>query len=145
MESTRVGNKILAPAALAAMMLVSTVAHAIPNTCVLPETAADDWQSEVPTAECVVAGEAEKVCKTWVKTCKKVVNKAASCRLGEVSAGASIEKAACKLSTVGDPKQCKDDAVAEMKILKEDTKVQKAAALLECEAYFDDCVFFCNL
>jgi hypothetical protein len=117
---------------------------AVPSTCASADAAVADWKGEVPVAECADLREAQKLCKAWLKTCKKVVKAAASCRSAEVSSAASLEKAACKISSVGDPRQCKKDAAAEFKLLKADAKTQRAAGFDACEDHLDDCILLCN-
>jgi len=118
---------------------------AIPSTCILAETAVEDWKSQVPTGECAELGGEEKVCKAWVKTCKKIARAAAKCRKAEVSNSATLQKAACKLPTVVDSKQCRKDVTAELKVLKADSKAQQGAADVVCEDHLDDCITLCDL
>ena len=145
MEEIRVEKMALAGLALVVAVLMSSSVQAIPTTCLDPGAVSAAWQAKVPVAQCVATDEAEKVCKAWLKTCKRVVSDAGKCRNGELASGATLEKARCKLSTIVDPTQCKSDAIDHASNLKAQVKVQKTNALDACEAYVPTCILNCLL
>jgi hypothetical protein len=144
MRDIRIGHSLAASLALAVVALAPAGADAIVTTCPPPGDAALAWEGMVPDGQCADEEEAAKVCKAWLQTCKKVVRDAAKCRNGEVSNGARLEKARCKLVSVVDPKQCKKDATDQAKVEKADVKTQRDDALAICEGYVVLCAEICD-
>lgn len=116
----------------------------VASLCTAPATAVEDWKGEVPVGACGDAAESEKLCRAWLKTCKRLVKAAASCRNTELASVATLGKAQCKISDVGDVQQCKGDVVAELQQQKAATKTEKIAGRMACEEHVDDCRVLCE-
>ena len=119
------------------------VAEIEESTCLSPADAIEDWKDEVPPGACGDAVESDKLCRAWVKTCKRLVKSAASCRNTELASIATLEKAQCRISD-GDIQQCKSDAVAELQLQKAATKSEKVAGRAACDEYADECRALCE-
>ncbi len=118
-------------------------AHATVTTlCPSGDVVASDWRNEAPTAECQI-GQGAKICKAWVRTCKKLVRETIKCHKAQASGTAKIEKLRCKLGGP-DPKLCKQIATEALKFAKQRAKDEQRGAFENCENYFDTCVSNCE-
>lgn len=115
-----------------------------PSSCTGVDATVADWKSQVPQGECADPGEAERICRAWLKSCETLVRAAAKCRTTELGGAAKLEKATCKTASVADPNQCKEDVNAELGLQKGDVKLQRAAGLQACGDHVDDCVLLCG-
>jgi hypothetical protein len=97
----------------------------------------------VPENGCTVA-EAPKLCKQWVKECKKRVNTIAKCRLAGFKSGSSFGKKKCKLDSTANPKVCKQVQGEDLKNAKPLLKADKLAGFTTCEGFEPACVSRCD-
>lgn len=113
------------------------------NVCQSTADAIEVWKEEVPVAACSDSDDSDKVCRAWVKTCKRLVKAAAECRTTDLGNIATLDKAECRVSD-GDVQQCSADVLAEFKLAKAATKTDKLAGLTACDEFATECRTICE-
>jgi hypothetical protein len=112
--------------------------------CIDPTIAASQWESAVPADQCLDTAEAAKLCKSWLKQCRKRVNAATKCFFAQTKTQLAFSKSECKLAAFPDTKMCVQEAVGNAKGAKLAVKANKLTAFDDCSQYVAQCEALCD-
>ena len=122
----------------------AVLAPAPPAIAICPTTtgAASRMWDMRPTG-CQTTAEAEKICKQWLKLCRKRVQSAFQCNAAQYKTEAAVTKAVCGQESEPNPKGCKQNATANKKALTDAVKQTKEPALSDCKNRLPTCISDC--